>query len=109
MFVKYYPENKNGYTNRFNYVTPILLKQNNNKVVPSLKLRKVGFATQNLTSTVNVNLSNVNKAYVDDLKTHAKIYRQSKKIRLLLMINRLIAQWLLTQILFIKCLYQVKV
>lgn len=85
---------KNGYTNRFNYVTPILLKQNNNKVVPSLKLRKVSFATQNLTSTVNVNLSNVNKAYVDDLKTHAKIYRQSKKDKVIIddkQINRSVA------------------
>lgn len=68
-----------GYTNRFNYVTPVLLKQNDDKVAPSLKLKKVKLTTQDLVSTINANILNVNMAYTDDLQTVAKIYPKAQK------------------------------
>nr|WP_276528149.1 DUF3324 domain-containing protein [Pediococcus stilesii] len=73
---------KSGFTNRFNFATAIVIRQNNRQVKPELNLNKVRINNLNWTRTVEASTQNVSKTYLSHVKTAAKIYpaKNPKKI-----------------------------
>lgn len=73
---------KSGFTNRLNFATAIVIRQNNRQVKPELNLNKVRINNLNWTRTVEAGTQNVSKTYLSHVKTAAKIYpaKNPKKI-----------------------------
>lgn len=69
---------KNGYTNRFNFATAVVINRNGGKSVkiPDLKLKKASFKSDDMNNQVIASLQNSSNVYQTKLKTETKIYKQ---------------------------------
>ncbi|WP_395318128.1 DUF916 and DUF3324 domain-containing protein [Fructilactobacillus frigidiflavus] len=70
---------ENGYTNRFNFVTSVLIHENDQKTVPNLKLKKVDLETSPVNNQLQVKLQNSAMVYANNLDVDAKVYNHQNK------------------------------
>ncbi len=73
----------NGYTNRFNFVTTLLMRQSNAEVKADLNLNKVSAKAANV-GVINANISNKTSAYLTDLTTTGILYNKDNEDKALL-------------------------
>lgn len=71
---------KNGYTNRFNFVIPVLIHEDSPKHSPKLKLEKADFDASPLNNQIQVALKNSNLGYATGVSVEAKVYNQKNKM-----------------------------
>lgn len=70
---------KNGYTNRFNFATSVLIHENKQNGAPNLKLQKVDLKTSPVNNQLQVKLQNSAMVYANDLDVDAKITNNQDK------------------------------
>lgn len=74
----------NGYTNRFNFVTTLLVRQLNDLVKADLNLNKVSVKADNV-GVINANISNKTSAYLTDLTTTGSLFKSDEQDKALVM------------------------
>ncbi|WP_196498344.1 DUF916 and DUF3324 domain-containing protein [Lacticaseibacillus paracasei] len=64
---------ESGYTNRFNFVTTLLMRQSNKSTKANLRLNKVSVTTNNI-GVINASLTNTTAAYLTDLTIKSSLF-----------------------------------
>ncbi|WP_169302744.1 DUF916 and DUF3324 domain-containing protein [Lacticaseibacillus paracasei] len=73
---------ESGYTNRFNFVTTLLMRQSNKNAKANLRLNKVSVKTNNI-GVINASLTNSTAAYLTDLTIKSSLFNANNSEKLI--------------------------